>query len=476
LKARCYILFLFWIGLSWHNFAQNVAPQPIIELGETNLAIGEVFTISVIYKTSGERYTVKFPELKNFTKKSQYTTNRNLDSENETLLERRITQEYTPDRSGNTKIPTTVLFFGEQSLSVPPINFTISVGKLSEDDRKFKDFIDGSAYKLISIKDDAFFSVSTNKTSVYTNEPFELTVAFFMTAQTADFLNFTNERNQLDKLIKQLRPANCFNQDRVINEIKSSKSVEIKGKKYYQYILYQNTLFPLNGANVMFPPTQWIMLKDQVAKDRSISNARKAEPKIYTASGINITVKALPKSINNSNIVGNFYLAETINKQKVQTGKSFQYSFKVRGYGNQQLLLLPEIKSDSIFEFFTPKIETRFVAENGKMIPEKSFIFDIVPKFAGNFSLKDYFKIDFFDPATKQYKSLEAAKGIQVVGETINDGTPQTTETRAANVYDNIENLDGNQQTFQLANWVYRFAYIVLALLALAFIYIIWPQ
>lgn len=458
------------------TLAQKVEVE--VELGKTNVSQAEPIILTAIVRNNGERLSVVFPNLPNFTKKAQSSTSKNIEVNGESLVERRISQEYFANRTGAIRVPGFFVKIADENIQVIGFTANIAAGQLSDEDKTFKDFIDGSAYDLVDVKDDAFFAISTNKNRLYVGEGFLLTVAFYIASSNKAELDFVNINQQLDLILKNIRPQNCWEENLNINEVKASTlPVKIAGKNYIQYKIFQAFYYPFNGKPIQVPRQSWTMLKYKIAKDRAVSNAKKEDFKTYSSSAFNIFPQKLPAFVPSENpIVGNFWLEESLSDSILQTGRSFKYNFIIKGDGNTNLIDLPKISADTLFEVFEPKISQNYSTINGKIISEKFFSIDIVPKKAGTFNLGDYFYIPYFNFKTRQLDELRSGLVVRVAGEAIAVQQQNDELDLQGDIYQNIDKIDTTVRRFNISELVYDISYFLILAMLLCFIYIVWPQ
>ena len=305
-------------------------------------------------------------------------------------------------------------------------------------------------------------------------EGYLLTVAFYIAQNNKAEMAFFNENLQLDVILKNIRPKNCWEENTNISEIKINKLIKIGKKSYNQYKIFQAIYYPLNNLPIFIPSVSWQMLKYKIAKDIEVSDEKEEFRKTFKSKPIVIRPQTLPYTTKDpTDFVGDYQLEEKINKAVIQTGKSFKYNFIVKGIGNLDIIRFPEVLSDSLFEIFEPQITQSISNSFGKLIKEKSFSFDIVPKFAGKFSLKDHFFIHYFNTTSKSYQELRAKSEIIVVGKAINDKVePIATDN---DLFDGIEKLKSDEINFDFRGLLNNVSNIVVIIMFFGMIYIIWP-
>jgi BatD DUF11 like domain len=464
---------IFFTFFGWQiSIAQD--QRLTVEFGETSITLNKPFTVSILLKNEEERPNCKFPEIPGFKKRGIVSTSGTSQLNGKTVTDHKVSQEYFAQKAGVFNVPSFNIQANELNVSTNATVITVLPATDTPPEQNFKDFIDGSAYEFIDVKDDAFFAVTSNKLRPYVGEGMLITVAFYVASNNKAELVFFNESAQLDAILKSIKPKNCWEENLGISEIKVSKLINIGKKKYNQYKIFQAIYYPLNNQPIVIPAVNWQMVKYKIAKDREVSSKKIESRKNYQSKAMVIRPLNLPKNtFNNTDFVGDFELVESVNKALVQTGRSFKYNFIVKGIGNFDVLRFPEMISDSLFEIYEPKSSIGFSENFGKQIKEKSFSFDIVPKFAGKFNLKDHFFIKYFNTRTKTYQELRAKTEIEVVGHAINDNPePILLEN---DLYDGIEKLKSDETGFDFRSFIFNTSNIIVILMLFAMIFIIWP-
>ncbi|MES2794507.1 MAG: BatD family protein [Bacteroidota bacterium] len=467
------ILLLFFILFNPYIFYGQEL-KPIVEIGENKIKLNEPFVVSIIVKNDENRPKCKFPELVGFKKRTVAYTAIPVTINGKTTIDQKVSQEYLPTKIGVFVISNISIIVNDQPVVVTNVSVNVLSSEIDETEENFKDFIDGSAYEFIDVKDDAFFALTSNKLSPYVGEGFLITVAFYISQNNKAEMDFVNENVQLDAILQKIRPKNCWEENLGISEIKGNRLIKIGKKKYFQYKIFQAMYYPFNNQPIIIPALKWQMLKYKIAKDQEVSDRKMEDYKNYFSKAVTIRPLQLPKNDNfTTDFVGDFQLEEAIDKEKVQTGKSFNYTFKIRGSGNLSVIKFPESLSDSLFEIYEPKEIQQITNNLGKLIPEKSFSFDIVPKFAGKFSLKDRFFINYFNVRTKKYETLRAEKQIEVVGKDISIENEQI--QIEDDLFENIANLKSDETEFDYRAIILKWANFLIIIMLVAMVYIIWP-
>jgi hypothetical protein len=461
------------IGCTIFSWAQDITAD--IELGKVNIAKTEALVLTAIVKNNGERPNINFPILPNFTKRGQNISNKPIDNQTLANTEWRVSQEYFANKTGPIRVPGFFVKVGSQNVQVIGFTANIKADDLSPED-EFKDFIDGSAYNLVAVKDDAFFAISTSKSTPSVGEGFVLTIAFYIAASNKAELDFVDINTQLDKIIRQIRPQNCWEQNQNISEVKpSALPLKIKNKSYNQYKIFQAIYYPFNAKIINIPRQPWTMIKYKTAKDRSLSNAKVEDYKTYISGPLSIRPRQLPTAVQSQNLpVGDYILEEKISDTTLQTGRSFHYSFKIKGAGSMHLLQLPKIENDSIFEYYEPTINQRQLNNTNILLQEKAFNYDIVPKFAGVFGLSNQFVLKYYNFRTNKIEELKARKVVQVLGAAMVNKSLEIAQSEI-DIYNNLASTDTSIPNTSWIELSYQFTLVLVMLMLVLFIYIIWP-
>ncbi len=471
-KINFFFFIYFFCAIDKPIFAQE--QRLSVEFGETNISLNKPFVVSILLKNEEERPTSIFPEIKGFKKRSNISSSNTSNIGGKAIVNQKVTQEYFADKLGTINVPSFSIQVNGETITTTPIIVVVNKDSEKDEIENFKDFIDGSAYEFVDVKDDAFFAITTNKAKPYVGEGFIITIAFYIATTNKADMEFSNVNGQLDNIIKKIRPKNCWEENTGISEIKCNRLIKIGNKNYNQCKIYQAIYYPFNNQTITIPAVAWQMLKYKIAKDQELSKEKVQDSKQYYSKAIQIKPRNLPKNNNfSADFVGDYFLEEGIDKKIVQTGKSFNYQFKVLGYGNMAILDFPETLSDTLFEIYEPKESRAIVNSFGKLIEEKTFSFDIVPKFAGKYSLKNHFRLQFFNPRTQTFEELRAAKEIEVVGNAINEELePVVIEN---DVYENIEKLNSSEDKFDFRNLIFNLSNLIILAMVFGMIYIIWP-
>ncbi|MCU0470203.1 MAG: BatD family protein [Arcicella sp.] len=458
-------------------------------IGEKNISLDDPFIVTVVVKFLGESPSpeCKFPDLPNFSKRGFSKSTARSFVSGQPVVTCTITQNYAPKKEGSLKVPAFKVNVNGEDLKSEA--FTVKVTKPSADKKEtnnpeaagaktpdnqdnkedFTDFIEGNNAELANIntKEDAFLALNASKTNPYVGEGFTVTLAFYVADNNTADIQFDHNEIQIPEITKKIKPENCWEETFGITETQQSQ-VTINGKKYVQYKFYQATFYPLNTKAIVFPSVSLRLLKNTLEKN----GAKKAGFTSFASRAFTIKAKELPPHpLKNEVSVGQFTWRENLNKNKINTGKSVEYRLQITGDGYN--IKLPQVKNDSIFDFFPPVAEELSDPQSGKIIMTKSFTFQIIPKRAGNFALDKYFQWIYFNVKTARYDTLKSTLTLTVSGQTIQTAD---TPTEQLSAYDGLALTDSSEEVSNFKKILKDEANILIVIMLIGMIYILIPN
>lgn len=471
---------LFFLLLSSLGLAQ----ESRLTLGPDEVALNQAFTITISVKDDKLRTYSAFPDIPGFAKRGTSTSSSTNYINGRVSSEHSITQTYAPQQQGSFPLaPFEITVNGETLRSEGKI---IKVGPPHQQSRSKQpynpfgrnpfDDLPGNGREeqeeqFVEIEDDAFLGLSLDKEQVYVGEGFTATLAFYISNENRAPLSFHDLGSQLGKIVKKLKPENCWEENFEIVSVKR-EDVRINGKSYAAYKLYQARYYPLNTEPVRFPRVGLKMIKYKVAKRPSFFGRRQQEDfKTYYTEAKTVKVKDLPPHpLKEKVAVGDYQLREEISNKQLETGNSFSYSFSIVGQGNIASITAPEPKSTQALTFYEPNVSQNTRKEEGTVIGVKQFNYYGIPNEPGTYNLKDYIQWVYFSPRLSNYDTLKSRFSIQVEGESRKDNAIMAKDPGA--FYNQIGEESNQLQSLQGDNQLMLFVniFILLMLAASAFI------
>lgn len=459
------LFFLGFLFFTSHLGAQNVS----VQIGSDKIALNEAFTITVVVENDKLRNLNGFPEIEGFIKRGTSSSTSTQFINGQVSSTQSITQNYVAQREGSYRVPSFTISVNGQDVKVS--SSTVQVGPPRQRRRQVDPFAADPWEELfgrpkgneefVDVKADAFFALSTDKSQVYLGEGFNTSLAFYVSEQNRADLEFYDMSKQLTDILKRIRPANCWEENFNVENIKREQ-VTINNKRYQKYLIYQATFFPLNAEPVEFPAVGLKLIKYKMAKNPSFFGpSRQEDFKTFYSQPKKIEVKELPDHpLKDQVAVGEYTLTEQISGEQLQTGESFSYNFNIQGRGNINAIENPEIPVTDDFDFYSPNIQQNVHRRNSEVTGNRSFGYYAIPNEPGQYDLGEYFQWTFFNPKTEEYQTLRSQIKVAVQGESKKNESILATDL--GSFYDIID-LQQNELT-------HRFRYEYLKIFANIFI------
>ena len=471
---RKFFVLYFYCGFAvFGQVADNVTA---IGLGETDFPIERPFTISVIIANSETRPTINFPDITGFTKKGTSASVTTSELSGKTITNQVITQNYQARLPGRYRLPPfSILVNGETvesegaMLTVLPSSTNSSTvsATLSTDD--------------IVPTGAAFLALRSSRNAIYTGEGVALKLSFFVADNYPFALNFTALNNQLQAIIKKMRPVNSWEENLAINELKPIPAI-IKGKKFREYQLYQSIFFPLSNQALSLPAVS-LQLGRQPVIGPPQSDAEKV---VFTSKPLTIAVRPLPVHPLRGRVpIGTFRLEERLERQRIGAGQSVRYTFTIAGTGNIATLPAPTIVNEHADVDVFPPEERHVLSQDGNQVTgSKTFTYFIVPHQNGAVSLANHFQWIYFDPQTVRYDTLRPRLTLQVGGKGPLDATLLASGNgeigqgipKGNSFYAGIEAMDSSQQPISVSALIRAIANVLIVIMLLGMIFVFFKK
>ncbi|MGL1887573.1 MAG: BatD family protein [Reichenbachiella sp.] len=423
------LLFInFWLGVVAITHAQVIT----IELGASEIAINQYFTITA--KVHNERFQNYggFPEIKGFQKRGTSSSSSTNFINGERSSTQSITQNYVALREGKFQLPQFEMTINGEK--VRSAGKTIVVGPAKQQQRRraydpfasdpFQDLFgrnnsnQNQPQEFVDVKADAFLALTTDKSEVYSGEGFTMTLALYVANDNQAEMRFHELGEQLPAILKKIKPSNCWEENFDIENI-VGEPVEIGGKKYNQFKIFQAAYYPLNNETIQLPKVGLELIKYNVAKNRSFFGRNKKEELVtFYTKAKTIRIKEMPDHpLKDLVAVGNYRLDEKISSKEMRTGESFSYNFNIVGEGNVSGINDVSFNGDKNFDLFAPNIRQDIRKSNGKIRGKKAFNIYGIPNEPGDFDMGEYFQWIYFNTNTESYDTLKSKIVMTVTGE-----------------------------------------------------------
>jgi hypothetical protein len=475
MRLKGFLLSVLMLAVSYGSVRGQ---QAAIILGPDEIAENQAWTITLTITNEPLRNYEQFPEIPGFRKRGTSTQSQTSVINGQMSSSYSVVMTYTPLKQGIINIPAITLKINGQPVSSQPKKVRVGPPSGPQSRDPFEEFFGGRREtEFIDVKEDAFLAVTTSKDEVYVGEGFTATLSFFVAESNKAPLQFHELGEQLTDILKKLRPSACWEENFNIENIEGER-VQIAGKDYTQYRIYQAAYYPLSNTPIQFPSVGLNMIKFKVAKNPSFFGQNRREDfKMFYSKPKTVRVKELPPHpLRESAAVGRYRLDEKLSAQKTETGRSIAYDFTVSGEGNISGIPLPQILKDHRLEFFDPNMRQSIGRGNGRVTGSKKFSYFLVPQEPGIYDLGSRVFMVYFDPILKKYDTLRSGKKLEVSGESMT-GLLMTSND-ATSFYDRISEAD-NSLSHRTDNDYVRFlmnGLILLILGASVYLFVKKPQ
>lgn len=443
-----------------------------VELGPDEIGENQVWTITITVFNERLKSYDNFPEIEGFRKRGTSTQSQTSIVNGQISSSQGVVMTYMPIRQGTFTIPSFKMKVNEQSVDVVGKKVKVGAPAQNRSNDPFRNLFDNdpardlfgrSEPEFVDVKEEAFLALTTSKDQVYVGEGFTCTLSFLVADNNRAPMQFYDLGRQLSEILKKMKPANCWEENFNIENIEG-ESIEIGGKGYTQYKIYQAAFFPLNNAPVEFPSVGLEMIKYKVAKNPSFFGQNRQEDyKTFYSKTKKVTVKDLPPHpLKDVVAVGDYRMDERLNEVHLNTGQSVNYDFNVYGEGNISSVEKPSIKTDDNFDFYEPNVKQSINRDQGRVTGSKSFSYFMIPKEPGSYDLGNYFQWVFFNPSSKKYDTLRSKQVVTVSGESRKNHAIESTDL--GTFYDQIANADNTLLSSNQTKWLTIAANMLVAL------------
>ena len=478
------VLFICCLSASFGQVTDNVAA---IELGATTFPIERPFTISVTIGNSDTRPTLTFPDIPGFTKKGITTTATGGDNNEKNGTNQIITQQYVARMPGRFVLaPFTITINTNNLLQSPGAVLTVRPSATASSSQNVT--LTASVMPATVTNGAAFLLVKSSKHTIYMGEGVGLTLSFFVADNYPYELDFTALDRQIQAIIKKIRPADAWEENRPINELKPI-SVVIGGRKFREIPLYQSVFFPLAARPLRLPA---VTLRLSRPRPKIGPPSAESETVDFSSKPLTINVRALPPHpLRGQVAVGSFRLDERLERQRVNVGQSIRYGFTIEGEGNVATLSAPVTPDQPAgIDLFPPK-EQHTIHNDGRRVDgRKTFTYFIVPRQNGILTLSDYFRWIYFDPRRAQYDTLRPRLQVRVGGEDMVAKTASSASADTSDVapdvaavsdpgrslYAGIDALDSTHQPISFPVLIRAVANVLIVLMLLGMIFVFFKK
>ncbi len=460
--------------------AQNIS----IELGPNEIGINEQFVITVKVESDRLNQYDDFPEIPGFEKAGTSTSSSTNIVNGQVSSSQSVIQSYLPTREGTFQLPPFQMSVNGQQVSSSGTTIKVGAAKQRRSsnnpfdfDDPFEDFFGGKSQpeEFVDVKEEAFLALTTSKDTVFLGEGFTTTLAFYVSEKNQAPLQFYDLGKQLTDILKDIKPSDAWEENFNIENINGAP-VTIGGENYTQYKIYQATFYPFNLETIRFPSIPLKMIKYKVAKNPSFFGRRRQEDfKSFYSQPKKVVVKDLPPHPMKDKVaVGDYHLEESISETTVQTGSSFNYTFKIAGEGNVSAIDKPIVRPSQDLEVYAPSIEQNISRRNNRVRGSKAFSYYAVPSEPGDYALSNYFNWVFFNTSTKRYDTLASEITVEVSGKSLKNESISSRDV--GNFYNNLSGVNNNLRNRNNEGWLQLVANILILFMLLLTVVVVFKK
>ncbi|MFN4146038.1 MAG: BatD family protein [Runella sp.] len=439
MNSKCKIWILFW-GFWWSSVLSShgqIVQNPfVVEYSNTKISLNEPFTVSVKITDVEQVPTISFPELANFQRRETTKSSLTNTIGGKTTVTHTFSQNYYPLKVGTFNIGNFNIIVNKQVLNSEGTTVVVS-----SDIKSNEEIIDnpevGFDPGLENITDQgAFLAVSVSKRNVYVQEGFNLRLSLLVSESNTADMEFYEVEKQLEKILVQIKPANCWEENFELQEIPPIP-ITIRGKRFTEYRIYQASFFSLHQQTIQIPAVGLTMK----VLGQSTDNSKKFYLQTFYSKPLKIQVRNLPGHHSRQQVfVGTFKMEEKVSNLTMTTGESYRYEFKIIGEGNLQSIREPIFATNALFDVYPPEIESNILRQKGVVRGEKNFKYQIIPKQNGVIPLQNLIYWVYFDPQKQRYDTLRSSLTLTVNGENLQ--TTQLNTSDPTSLYTGIEHWD----------------------------------
>jgi hypothetical protein len=406
-----------------------------IEFGPARIAQNEPFQVKLVVRNGSLQNYSAFPDIAGFVKAGTSTESSTNIYNGRVNREIKIVQSYMPQQQGKFTLKPFVMDANGEEVSSEGIVITVTEAKQRSaqnypqrprslfDELFGNDNTEENPDDYIDLDDHAFLGLTADKNEVWMGEGFTTTLAFYIPDNEMYLFDFHKLNSQLNSLVRDIKPENCWEEGFQIYDIRRTP-VEINGKPYGQYKLYQARYYPLNAQDVKFKALELDMVKYQISRRSDFFGRRtkKENVKTYTSEPLTVRVKDLPDHpLKDVVAVGDYRMQEALEPAEVETGTSFTYNFTISGQGNIASILAPEPNASPNLTLRGPKERSNSRKSGSTVIGVKEFSYTGEATEPGEYALADFINWIYFNPRTAAYDTLSPSATLRVTGESLRD-------------------------------------------------------
>jgi len=188
----------------------------------------------------------------------------------------------------------------------------------------------------------------------------------------------------------------------------------VDGVRYETTVLQQYILFPERSGQLQIDPMEMtFVIREPVASndpfDRFFGGSYREVEHDLKSPVIPITVRPLPaegKPAGFDGAVGNFTFTTAVDRAELKANDAVNYTLKISGSGNLQLINAPHVRIPEAIERYDPKVNDQLSESASGVSGSREFTYLMIPRHEGSYTLPPV-SFSYFDPAAKRYVTLQ---------------------------------------------------------------------
>ena len=367
--------------------------------------VGEQFRLTFSINERGKN--LQLPKLNNFTilmgpSTSSSMSTQIINGKMTTSSSYSHTYVLVAEKEGKHRIsPAQITVKGEQIQS-NSITIEVVKGNSKAKQNKQQRQRNSAAAQRIT-QENLFVKVDVNRRSVYMGEPIVATIKVYTRLSISGFgdSKFPSFQGFLSQEVPTTSQINLEREN-------------INGTIYNTGVIRKLLLFPQHTGEITIDPFEL----ECIIRQRKGRQARSFFDDFFDAyqdvrvprrsKPVKIRVKEFPANAPASfhGAVGDFKLKATMDKDSVKANDAITLKVMISGNGNLKLIDPLKLDIPADFEGYAPKTNQNLKSSPRGMIGSTSFEYLIIPRHGGEYTI-DPAAFTFFDPRTRQYKTLK---------------------------------------------------------------------
>ena len=188
----------------------------------------------------------------------------------------------------------------------------------------------------------------------------------------------------------------------------------VDGVRYQVTVLQQYVLFPERSGQLQIDPMEMtFVVREPVATsdpfERFFGGSYREVEQHLKSPVVPITVRSLPtegKPEDFDGAVGNFSFTTAVDRTDLKANEAVNYTLKISGSGNLQLINAPHVRIPETVEQYDPKVNDQLSESAAGVSGSREFTYLMIPRHEGSYTLPAV-SFSYFDPAAKRYVTLQ---------------------------------------------------------------------